>query len=233
MNFAAKRKMIAATMIGNVIEWYDFAIYGSFAASIGRDFFPREDAVTQLLATFGVFAVGYLVRPIGGAVIGYIGDYYSRSAALKISVAAMAVPTFLIGLLPGYETLGLAAPLALILLRMIQGLSVGGEIISSMVFIVERAPTEHRGLMGAIACCGTTLGFLIGSGVAAAAAALMPTETLSAWGWRIPFLLGILVGVAGVILRRSLDDVAAADGSRTSPIIDLLRKHWQLVMRAA
>ena len=99
------------------------------------------------------------MRPIGGAVIGYIGDYYSRLAALKISVTAMAVPTFLIGLLPGYETLGLAAPLALILLRMIQGLSVGGEYISSMVFIVERAPTEHRGLMGAIACCGTTLAF--------------------------------------------------------------------------
>jgi len=154
MSSAAKRKMIAATMIGNVIEWYDFAIYGSFAASIGRDFFPREDAVTQLLAAFGVFAVGYLVRPIGGAVIGYIGDYYSRLAALKISVTAMAVPTSLIGLLPGYETLGLAAPLALILLRMIQGLSVGGEYISSMVFIVERAPSERRGLMGAIACCG-------------------------------------------------------------------------------
>jgi len=144
MSSAAKRKMIAATMIGNVIEWYDFAIYGSFAASIGRAFFPREDAVTQLLAAFGVFAVGYLVRPIGGAVIGYIGDYYSRLAALKISVTAMAVPTFLIGLLPGYETLGLAAPIALILLRMIQGLSVGGEYISSMVFIVEGAPSERR-----------------------------------------------------------------------------------------
>ena len=233
MNSAAKGKMLTATMIGNVIEWYDFAIYGSFAALIGRDFFPREDAVTQLLATFGVFAVGYLVRPIGGAVIGYIGDYYSRLAALKISVTAMAVPTFLIGLLPGYETLGLAAPLALILLRLIQGLSVGGEYISSMVFIVERAPTEHRGLMGAIACCGTTLGFLIGSGVAAAATALMPTETLSTWGWRIPFLLGILVGVMGVILRRSLSDGATVDGSRTSPIIERLRKHWQLVMRAA
>jgi MFS transporter, MHS family, proline/betaine transporter len=106
MNSAAKRKMIAAAMIGNVIEWYDFAIYGSFAASIGRDFFPREDAVTQLLATFGVFAVGYLVKPIGGAVIGYIGDYYSRSAALKISVAAMAVPTFLMGSFPAMRRLG-------------------------------------------------------------------------------------------------------------------------------
>jgi MHS family proline/betaine transporter-like MFS transporter len=128
-----------------------FAIYGNFVASIGRDFFPREDGVSQLLAVFGVFAIGYLARPIGGAVIGYIGDYYSRRAALNISVTAMAVPTFLIGLLPGYETLGLLAPVALILLRTIQGLSVGGEYISSMVFMVEGAPVGHRGLMGAIA----------------------------------------------------------------------------------
>ena len=162
MNSAAKRKMIAGSMIGNVIEWYDFAIYGNFAASIGRNFFPRENAVTQLIAAFGVFAIGYLVRPIGGAVIGYIGDYYSRRVALNVSVTAMAVPTVLIGLLPGYQTLGLIAPVALILLRTIQGLSVGGEYISSMVFIVERAPFGHRGLMGAVACCGTTLGFLIG-----------------------------------------------------------------------
>ena len=140
MNSAAKRKMIAASMIGNVLEWYDFAIYGNFAAAIGRNFFPHEDGVAQVLAAFGVFAIGYLVRPIGGAVIGYIGDYYSRRTALNVSVTAMAVPTFLIGLLPGYETLGLLAPIALILLRVIQGLSVGGEYISSMVFMVERAP---------------------------------------------------------------------------------------------
>src|SRR5262245_41184618 len=203
MDFVAKRKIIAASLIGNVIEWYDFALYGNFAASIGRDFFPREDAVSQLLATFGVFAIGYLVRPIGGAVIGFIGDTYSRGIALKVSFTAMPVPTFLIGLLPGYETLGLLAPIALILLRMIQGFSVGGEYISSMVLMVEGAPAKHRGLMGSIACCGTTLGFLIGSGAAAAATALMPTETLNTWGWRIPFLLGIVVGIMGVVLRRS------------------------------
>ena len=122
MDSAAKRKMIAASMIGNVIEWYDFAIYGNFAAAIGRNFFPRQDAVAQFIAVFGVFAIGYLVRPIGGAVIGYIGDYYSRRAALNVSVTAMAVPTVLIGLLPGYETLGLIAPVALFLLRRVERL---------------------------------------------------------------------------------------------------------------
>jgi MHS family proline/betaine transporter-like MFS transporter len=233
MNYAPKGKMIAATVIGNVIEWYDFAIYGNFAASIGHNFFPRENGVAQLLAVFGVFAIGYLVRPIGGAVIGYIGDYYSRRAALNISVTAMAVPTFLIGLLPGYETLGLLAPIALILLRMVQGLSVGGEYISSMVFTVEHAPAGHRGLMGAVTCCGTTLGFLIGSGLASTITSMMTTETLNTWGWRIPFLLGIVVGIVGVILRRRLSDVAPVERSGRSSIIETLRDHWQLVMRAA
>src|SRR5262245_6412133 len=111
-------RAIAAGMIGNVLEWYDFAIYGYFAAAIGRHFFPSEDAVAQLLSAFAVFAVGYLVRPIGGALIGHIGDRYGRRAALVVSVAAMAVPTFLIGVLPGYDTLGLLAPIALVLLRM-------------------------------------------------------------------------------------------------------------------
>ena len=152
MNTAPKGKTIAAGMIGNVLEWYDFAIYGNFAALIGRQFFPHRDGVGQLLATFSVFAIGYVVRPIGGAVIGYIGDYYGRRPALTVSVIAMGVPTFLMGLLPGYDTLGLLAPVALVLLRMIQGFSVGGEYTSSMVFLVERAPVRHRGLMGAIAC---------------------------------------------------------------------------------
>jgi MFS family permease len=217
MNSAPTRKVIAAGMIGNVLEWYDFAIYGYFAASIGRHFFPREDAVAQLLAAFGVFALGYLVRPIGGALIGHIGDRYGRRTALTVSVSAMAVPTFLMGLLPGYETLGLLAPIALVLLRMIQGLSVGGEYTSSMVFLVERAPADHRGLMGAFICCGTTIGILLGSGVGATIAATMTTETLDAWGWRIPFLLGIVVGVAGFILRRHVIEAAPVERGERQP----------------
>ena len=233
MNSTPTRKVIAAGMIGNVLEWYDFAIYGYFAASIGRHFFPREDAVAQLLAAFGVFALGYLVRPIGGALIGHIGDRYGRRTALTVSVTAMAVPTFLMGLLPGYETLGLLAPIALVLLRMIQGLSVGGEYTSSMVFLVERAPADHRGLMGAFICCGTTIGILLGSGMGATIAATMTTETLDAWGWRIPFLLGIVVGVAGFILRRHVIEAAPAVRGERSPIVETLRDHWRLVARLA
>jgi hypothetical protein len=147
MNFAQHR-VIAAGMIGNVLEWYDFAIYGYFAAAIGRQFFPHEDAVAQLFSAFGIFALGYLMRPVGGALTGHIGDRFGRRTALTYSVTAMAIPTFLIGLLPGYATLGLWAPAALTLLRMVQGLSVGGEYTSSMVFLVEHAPDGRRGLMG-------------------------------------------------------------------------------------
>ena len=154
MNSSQQYKLVAAGMIGNVLEWYDFAIYGYFAVAIGRQFFPHQDPVAQLMSAFGVFALGFLMRPVGGALVGHIGDRFGRRAALTFSVAAMAIPTFLVGLLPGYETLGILAPLLLTLLRMIQGLSVGGEFTSSMVFLVERAPEGRRGLMGALTSCG-------------------------------------------------------------------------------
>ena len=156
---SGQHRIIAAGVIGNLLEWYDFAIYAYFAAAIGRQFFPHQDAVAQLLSAFGVFALGYLMRPIGGALVGHIGDQFGRGAALTFSVTAMPIPTFLIRLLPGYATLGLWAPTALTLLRMVQGLSVGGEYTSSMVFLVEHAPEGGRGLMGALAASGATGAF--------------------------------------------------------------------------
>src|SRR6516162_5428672 len=204
MNFAQTRRVIVAGMIGNVLEWYDFAVYGYFATAIGQAFFPNQDRVAQLLSAFGVFALGYLMRPLGGAVTGHIGDRFGRRAALTFSVVAMAIPTFLIGLLPGYKTLGLLAPIALTFLRVVQGLSVGGEYTSSMVFLVEQAPKGRRGLMGGLAVCGATAGILLGSAVGAGFAANMSAAALAAWGWRIPFLLGLLVGAGGYILRRQL-----------------------------
>ena len=203
-------RVVAAGTIGNVLEWYDFAIYGYFATAIGRQFFPHEDPVAQLLSAFGVFALGYLMRPVGGALIGHIADRFGRRAALTLSVAAIAIPTFLIGLLPGYATLGLLAPIALTLLRMVQGLSVGGEYTSSMVFLVERAPEGRRGVMGALASCGACGGILLGSAVGAGFAATMSTASLESWGWRVPFLLGLMVGIAGYFLRRG--------GARASPL---------------
>src|SRR5947209_11208827 len=230
MNSAQTRKVIAAGMIGNVLEWYDFAIYGYFATAIGRHFFSHEDAVAQPLSAFGVFAVGYVMRPVGGAVVGHIGDRFGRRAALTFSVAAMAIPTFLIGLLPGYATLGVAAPIALTLLRMVQGLSVGGEYTSSMVFLVEHAPDGRRGLMGALTTCGATGGILLGSAVGAGFAASMPADTLAAWGWRIPFLLGLIVGIAGYFLRRHVLETVPIEQRKRAPIVETLHDHWRIVL---
>jgi len=229
MNTAHRRRVIAVGMIGNVLEWYDFAIYGYFAAQIGRYFFPHEDPIAQLLSAFGVFAIGYLMRPIGGAIVGHIGDRFGRRAALSFSVAAMAIPTFLIGLLPGYHIIGLSAPIALTVLRMVQGLSVGGEYTSSMVFLVEHAPEGRRGLMGALAGTGATIGILLGSAVGAAFAASMSTAALDAWAWRIPFLLGLLVGIMGFVLRRYVLEAGVAVRRMRAPIVETLHDHWRLV----
>src|SRR5712692_8141034 len=170
------------------------------------------------------------MRPIGGVLIGHIGDRFGRRAALTFSVAAMAVPTFLIGLLPGYASIGLLAPVALIVLRIVQGLSVGGEYTSSMVFLVEHAPEGRRGLMGALAACGATGGILLGSAVGASFAASMSAATLDRWGWRIPFLLGLVVGIAGYFLRRHVLETVPAERRKRAPIVETLHDHWRIVL---
>src|SRR5215471_18809323 len=186
MDSRSRLRLIAAGTIGNVLEWYDFAIYGYFAISIGLNFFPQADPVAQVLAAFAVFAVGYIMRPLGGAFIGAIGDRFGRRTALTFSVAAMAVPTFLVGILPGYQTLGILAPLLLTALRVIQGLSVGGEYTTAMVFLVERSPPGRRGVMGSLCSVGADHGVLLGSATCTVLAASMSAEALSDWGWRVP-----------------------------------------------
>ena len=225
-------RLIAAGTIGNVLEWYDFAIYGYFAVSIGRNFFPSGDPVAQVLAAFGVFAVGYVMRPLGGLLTGMIGDRYGRSTALSFSVAAMAVPTFLVGVLPNYEAIGVTAPILLTLLRMIQGLSVGGECTTSFTFLVENAAPGRAGLTGAIAMSGANIGLFAGSAAGAIMATLLPAETLHEWGWRVPFLAGLLVGVAGYVLRRQVQEMKLPGHSRT-PLGEAFRSHKRLLLRIA
>jgi len=226
-------RVVAAGAIGNVLEWYDFAVYGYFATAIGQAFFPKEDPVAQVLAAFGIFAVGFLMRPIGGALVGHIGDKYGRRVALTFSVAAMAIPTFLVGILPGYQVLGMLAPIALTFLRMAQGLSVGGEYTTSIIFMVEHAPPGRRGLIGALGCCGAVGGILLGSATGALLTAMLPADTMSAWGWRIPFLLGLLVGLAGFFLRRHLAEAPGSDGEGRSPLRETVQHHGRLLVRLA
>lgn len=233
MSQGLNKKMIAAGAIGNILEWYDFAVYGFFATVIGRVFFPKEDTIAQLLFAFGVFAIGYLMRPLGGMLIGHIGDRFGRKEALSISVAAMAIPTFIVGILPGYEAIGLAAPILLTLCRMLQGLSVGGEYTTSIVFMVENAPKNRRGTAGALACCGATLGILLGSATGAALAAVMSPESLDSWGWRIPFLFGLVIGVVGLLLRRNLEVKNEAVGEQKQPLKEVFQSHRLLLAKLA
>ena len=226
-------RIIVAGAVGNLLEWYDFAVYGYFAAAIGRTFFPSEDRIAELLAAFGVFAVGFVMRPIGGALIGHIGDRWGRRAALTFSVAAMTIPTFLMGILPGYHTLGVAAPILLTLLRMIQGLSVGGEYTTSIVFMVEHARPGNRALTGALACFGGGIGVLAGSASGAVLASAMSQANLESWGWRIPFVLSLLVGLAGFFLRRGIEEQLEAERGERSPLVEAMRNHRPVMLRLA
>src|SRR5215510_2817618 len=163
-----RRKVVAAGIIGNVMEWYDFAVYGYFARTIGKLYFPTEDPSASLLAAFAVFAVGFLMRPLGAVLFGYIGDRVGRGPALLWSVAAMAVPTFVIGLLPTYAEIGITASLLMLLCRVVQGLAVGGEYTSSAVFLAETSHPHQRGATAAWAPFGAIAGILLGSSVGAA-----------------------------------------------------------------
>lgn len=196
--------LILMGLIGNVMEWYDFAVYGYFAGVLGKLFFPQEDPGASLIASFGAFAAGFLMRPLGGLVFGRIGDRLGRERAMSLSVLAMAVPTVLMALLPTYADIGLAAPIILVGLRIVQGLSVGGEYTSSLIYLAENAPPHRRAFTAIWGSWGAVLGMLLGSGVGLMTARLLEAPALESWGWRIPFAVGGVVATVGYLLRRHL-----------------------------
>lgn len=227
---AGSRRAILSGAVGNALEWYDFAVYGYFASIIGANFFPAENPVASLMATFGVFAAAFLARPFGSVVFGHVGDRFGRRSALILSVTLMATTTTLVGLLPTYETIGAAAPILLVALRLLQGLSVGGEHTTSVIFLVEHAPPKRKALYGSFAVVAVAVGTLLGSAVGALLEILLDPAALSAWGWRIPFLLGAVLGVATFILRRSI--AADAPAARQDlPIVRLFREDWRELLR--
>ena len=194
-------RTVIAGAVGNALEWYDFGLFGYFAPIIARQFMPAENRLASLLGAFGVLATGFLMRPLGGLVFGYVGDRLGRKRALEWSVALMAGSTALLGLLPTHASIGLAAPILLTLIRMLQGLSVGGEYIGSMSFLVEHAPPGRRAFLGSWSAFSVCLGTLLGSGAAALCSGLLSPAQLADWGWRVPFLAGLLLGGAGFWLR--------------------------------
>ncbi|MBV8391647.1 MAG: MFS transporter [Alphaproteobacteria bacterium] len=203
------RKAVTAAVIGNVLEWYDFGVYGFVAAIIGRNFFPGTDETTELLKAFLTFGLGFVARPIGGIVIGRMGDVRGRKAALLLTIFLMAAGTFLIGILPTYASIGFAAPALLLLARLMQGFSTGGEWGGSTSFIVEWAPPGKRGLYGSFQQMSVVAGLLLGSSFAALLNTFLTSAQMADWGWRIPFLLGGLLGPIGIYMRRTIDETPA------------------------
>ena len=226
------RRLILVGLIGNVMEWYDFAVYGFFAVTIGKLFFPSENPVVSLIAAFGAFAAGFLVRPVGGIIFGRIGDLAGRQRAMLLSVMAMAIPTVLMGFLPTFHTIGMAAPILLVTLRLIQGLSVGGEYTSSLVFLVETGPQDRRAFSAVWGAWGASAGTLLGSGVGFLMAALLPPDQLETWGWRVPFILGGCVALVGFLLRQGLHAETPVAHSK-SPTRDVFTKYRWPMLRVA
>ena len=197
-------RVILAGLIGNVMEWYDFALYGYFVGIFSDQFFPSSDPNASLISAFGAFTAGFLVRPFGGVVLGRIGDRVGRRQALTLSVMAMALATVSMAILPTYQQVGLWAPVALVLLRMLQGLSAGGEYTTSIVFLAEHAPPNRRGLVTIWGLWGSVLGMLLGLGISSWLSNFLTTSQMTSWGWRLPFALGLVVALIGLILRQSL-----------------------------
>lgn len=218
-------------MVGNALEWYDFALYGYFATILSGQFFPSTNHFASLMATFGVFAAGFIMRPLGAVVFGHIGDKKGRKNALLWSIYLMTIPTTLIGLLPTYDQIGWVAPVLLTMIRLLQGLSMGGEFTGSMIFIVEHTNTQKRGFAGSWAPFSLLVGVLLGSAVATLTSMSLSAEDLSSWGWRVPFLVSIIGGLAGVYMRRTLTEpesfVKAKEKSNGDviPIVEVFQKH--------
>ena len=200
------RHAIVAATIGNGLEWYNFTLYGFFAAAIGRSFFPTGHALSSLLLSLATFGVGFFVRPVGGVLLGIYSDRVGRRAALSLTIMCMCVGTAIIACVPDYDTIGLAAPALIVLARMLQGLSAGGEMGNATAFMKDYASEGHRAydLSWVYASSGIFIAF--GVGVASLAAWVFGPAALDAWGWRVPFLLGLIIGPVGWYIRTRLPD---------------------------
>jgi MHS family proline/betaine transporter-like MFS transporter len=209
-----------AGLIGNVLEWFDFAVYGYFASDIGKEFFPAASPGAQQILTFAVFAIGFIARPVGSVVLGRVGDRIGRRALLTLSISLMGGSTLALGLLPTHATAGMLAPILLVTMRMIQGFSLGGEFTGSMVYTTELASPAMRGLISSSTAAGTTLGFILGSLCGYAVRGLLSDADVHAWGWRIPFIASILFCIAGYFLRHGIVEPEEGEKAKSE------RAHW-------
>jgi MFS transporter, MHS family, shikimate and dehydroshikimate transport protein len=225
------QKIVWSSVIGTAVEWYDFLIYGAATALVfNKIFFAAGNATLATIAAFGTYAVGFLARPLGAAIFGHYGDRVGRKAMLAITIMVMGLGTFLIGLLPTYQQIGIAAPVLLIALRFLQGIGLGGEWGGAVLMVVENAPTRRRGLLGSMVQVGSPLGNLVAIGMFAFVSSLPEADFMS-WGWRVPFLISIFLVGVGLYIRLSMEEtlafrqVQAKNEIARMPLAEILTHH--------
>lgn len=203
------KKAITAAALGNAMEWFDFGVYGFLAYVLGQVFFPNASPSIQMIAALATFSVPFLIRPLGGVVFGLLGDKFGRQKVLSTTIIIMALSTFSIGLIPSYATIGIWAPILLLVAKLLQGFSVGGEYSGAAVFIAEYSPDRKRGFMGSWLDFGSIAGFLLGAGIVVLLSSLLGDTRFHEWGWRIPFFLALPLGIIGLYLRHALEETPA------------------------
>lgn len=231
----SKSRVVAAAAIGNLVEWYDFALYAYSATVISTVFFPATDRTTALLSTLAVFGVSFVLRPVGGLVLGRLGDKVGRRRILSLSIVGMGACTVVMGLIPSYAAIGMAAPVLLVLTRLGQGFFSGGEYTGASTFLVEHAPANRRGLWAGISVASGTLPFAV-AGFIVLAFTAMPTESYESWGWRIPFLIAGPLSLVGLYLRFKVEEtpnfkaLQQNEGTVSSPLRTVLVEHRRAVL---
>ena len=235
------KRAVGAMALGNAMEWFDFGVYSYIAVTLGQVFFPSSNPSAQLIATFGTFAAAFLVRPIGGMVFGPLGDRIGRQRVLAMTMIMMAAGTFAIGLIPSYSSIGIFAPVLLLVARLVQGFSTGGEYGGAATFIAEFSTDKRRGFMGSFLEFGTLIGYVLGAGTVALLTATLSHEALLSWGWRVPFLIAGPLGLVGLYIRMKLEETPAfkkqAEAREsedkalpTQTLRDLLARQWKALL---
>lgn len=242
---AKMRKAITAAALGNAMEWFDFGVYGFVAYVLGKVFFPNVDPSVQMIAALATFSVPFLIRPLGGLFFGALGDKYGRQKVLAATIVIMSISTFAIGLIPSYDSIGIWAPILLLLAKMAQGFSVGGEYTGASIFVAEYAPDRKRGFFGSWLDFGSIAGFVLGAGVVVLISAVIGEEQFQSWGWRLPFFLALPLGMIGLYLRNALEETPAfqqhvekleqgdREGLAAGPKVsfkEVATKHWRSLM---
>lgn len=231
------RHVVAAGVVGNSLEVYDYNLYGYYAAIFATLFFNTDNFLVGLLASYGIFAAGFIMRPVGALIFGYIGDQWGRKKALELSILLMAIPTALMGVLPGYVTIGLLAPFLLTFFRLLQGVAVGGELVGSFSFLIEHAPLNRRAFLGSWSLVGTFGGKLWAAMTVSLFAYLFSEQSLSDWGWRIPFFLGLIFAFIGYRIRLNVSETPIfqemkRDGSsKRVPVSEVIKQYKMPILQ--